>query len=68
MLAQSKDELRALRSIKSMILLAESSEGAAGGDLPADAEIKLLTKAAKQRKDLHRYLASRIVRICKRRN
>lgn len=51
MLAQSKDELRALRSIKSMILLAETSEGAAGGDLPADAEIKLLTKAAKQRKD-----------------
>lgn len=51
MLAQSKDELRALRSIKSMILLAETSEGAAGGDLSADVEIKLLSKAAKQRRD-----------------
>lgn len=51
MLAQNKDELRALRGIKSMILLAETSDGATGGELSADAEIKLLSKAAKQRKD-----------------
>lgn len=51
MLAQNKDELRALRGIKSMILLAETADGATGGDLTADAEIKLLSKAAKQRKD-----------------
>lgn len=51
MLAQNKDELRALRGIKSMILLAETADGATGGELSADAEIKLLSKAAKQRKD-----------------
>jgi uncharacterized protein YqeY len=50
MLAQSKDELRALRAIKSMILLAETADGATG-ELSADAEIKLLSKASKQRKD-----------------
>ena len=50
MLAKDKDKLRALRSIKSMILLAETEKG--GGDgLTADAELKLLMKAAKQRKD-----------------
>ena len=45
-----KAELTALRAIKSMILLAESEKGA-GDALAEDAELKLLTKAAKQRKD-----------------
>ncbi|MDN5201553.1 GatB/YqeY domain-containing protein [Fulvivirgaceae bacterium BMA10] len=50
MLAKNKDDLRALRSIKSLILLAETEKGA-GGELSDDAEMKLLMKAAKQRKD-----------------
>lgn len=50
MLAKDKDRLRALRGIKSMILLAETEKGAEG-ELSEEAGIKLLTKAAKQRKD-----------------
>lgn len=50
MLARSKDELDALRSIKSMILLAETEKGASG-EVGTDAELKLLMKAAKQRKE-----------------
>lgn len=50
MLAKNKDELRALRAIKSLILLAESEENAAK-ELDRNTELKLLTKAAKQRKD-----------------
>jgi len=50
MLAKDKDTLRALRAIKSQILLAET-ETSKGSELTEDAEIKLLTKAAKQRKD-----------------
>ncbi len=50
MLAKQKDELKALRAIKSMILLAETEKGA-DGDISADAEMKLLMKAVKQRKD-----------------
>lgn len=50
MLAKKKDELTALRSIKSMILLAETEKGA-GGNLSGEAEMKLLVKAAKQRKE-----------------
>jgi uncharacterized protein YqeY len=50
MLAKDKDTLRALRGIKSMILLAETEKGS-GGELTEDVEIKLLTKAAKQRKE-----------------
>lgn len=50
MLEKDKDRLRALRAIKSMILLAETEKGA-GDELTADVEMKLLTKAAKQRKD-----------------
>jgi hypothetical protein len=50
MLAKEKDELRALRAIKSLILLAETEKGA-GDELTEEAEMKLLTKAAKQRKD-----------------
>lgn len=50
MLAKNKEELEALRSIKSMILLAETEKGVAS-DITSDAEAKLLTKAAKQRKE-----------------
>jgi len=50
MIEKRKDELTALRAIKSAILLAESEKGASG-DISSDTEIKLLTKAAKQRKD-----------------
>lgn len=50
MIAKEKEKLTALRSIKSMILLAETEKGAGDG-LTEDAEMKLLMKAAKQRKD-----------------
>ena len=50
MLAKQKDELTALRGIKSLILLAETEKGAGHG-LSQDQEMKLLMKAAKQRKD-----------------
>ena len=50
MLAKNKEELEALRSIKSMILLAETDKGAAD-NISSDAENKLLMKAAKQRKE-----------------
>jgi uncharacterized protein YqeY len=50
MLAKDKDELRALRAIKSMILLAETESGAKAELDEAD-EMKLLTKAMKQRKE-----------------
>ncbi|MDW3208750.1 MAG: GatB/YqeY domain-containing protein [Reichenbachiella sp.] len=50
MLAKEKEKLTALRSIKSMILLTETEKGAAE-DISEDAEMKLLMKAAKQRKD-----------------
>jgi uncharacterized protein YqeY len=50
MLAKNKDELDALRGIKSMILLAETEKGGSG-DISSDVESKLLMKAAKQRKE-----------------
>jgi uncharacterized protein len=50
MLAKNKEELEALRSIKSLILLAETDKGAAG-EVSSDVENKLLVKAAKQRKE-----------------
>ncbi|MFT6866677.1 MAG: hypothetical protein ACJA08_001512 [Cyclobacteriaceae bacterium] len=50
MLARDKIRLNALRSIKSSILLAETEKGASQ-ELTEDAEMKLLTKAAKQRRD-----------------
>lgn len=50
MLNKAKDRLRALRAIKSQILLAETEKGAEDG-ISEDAEMKLLTKAAKQRRD-----------------
>lgn len=50
MLAKNKEELEALRSIKSMILLAETEKGGSG-DIANDVEKKILMKAAKQRKE-----------------
>jgi len=50
MLAKEKDKLRALRAIKSLILLAETEKGRAEV-LSEEVEMKLLTKAVKQRKD-----------------
>jgi uncharacterized protein len=50
MLQRNKDELTALRSIKSLILLAQTDKGGVK-DLPEEEEMKLLTKAAKQRKE-----------------
>ncbi|WP_026951978.1 GatB/YqeY domain-containing protein [Algoriphagus mannitolivorans] len=50
MIAKDKVRLTALRAIKSMILLEETKEGYSGS-LSDDEELKLLTKAAKQRKD-----------------
>ncbi len=50
MLSRNKAELTALRGIKSMILLAETEKGA-GGSLSEEAEMKVLMKAAKQRKE-----------------
>lgn len=50
MLSKDKDALRALRAIKSLILLEETKENGTGSLAPED-EIKLLTKAAKQRRD-----------------
>jgi uncharacterized protein YqeY len=50
MLAKNKEELEALRSIKSMILLAETEKGTVA-DISSDTENKLLMKAAKQRKE-----------------
>lgn len=51
MLARETDRLRALRAIKSMILLEETKEGAGADGLKPEDELKLLTKAVKQRKD-----------------
>ena len=50
MLAKNKDELEALRAIKSLILLAETDKGATG-EISSDTENKLLQKAVKQRKE-----------------
>ena len=50
MLEKRKEELTALRAIKSAILLAETEKGAKE-ELAPDTEMKLLTKAVKQRKD-----------------
>ena len=50
LLRQTKKELIALRSIKSDILLAETEKGATG-PVTHDIEVKILMKAAKQRRD-----------------
>jgi len=50
MLNKQKEELLALRAVKSMILLAETEKGKQG-ELDKETEDKLLMKAAKQRKE-----------------
>ena len=50
MLAKQKERLTALRSIKAMILLAESEKGQEG-ELNEIQEFAILSKAAKQRKE-----------------
>jgi uncharacterized protein len=50
MLAKDKRALEALRAVKSAILLAKTEKGG-GDELAADAEIKLLQKLVKQRKE-----------------
>jgi uncharacterized protein len=50
MLSRNADDLRALRALKSMILLGETEKGATG-ELTTDQEAKILTKAHKQRKE-----------------
>jgi len=50
MLEKNKDDLRALRAIKSMILLAQTEKGASESLTP-DTEMKILQKAVKQRQD-----------------
>jgi len=50
MLAKNKEELTALRSIKSLILLAETEKGVTA-EISQETENKLLMKAAKQRKE-----------------
>ena len=60
MRAKDADRLRALRAIKSMILLEETS-GSNTGEISTDAEMKILMKAAKQRKDsLEVYIAQNL--------
>ena len=51
MLAKDKVRLMALRSLKSQIMLVETADGASTGGLSPEAELKLLNKAAKQRRD-----------------
>lgn len=50
MRAKDQDRLRTLRAIKALILLEETKEGQ-HGEMTGDDEIKLLTKAAKQRRE-----------------
>lgn len=50
MMARDQDKLRALRAVKSLILLEETKEGKTG-ELTSDEDMKVLTKAVKQRRD-----------------
>ena len=50
MRAKDQDRLRTLRAIKALILLEETS-GGASAEISEETEIKMLTKAAKQRRD-----------------
>lgn len=57
MKAKEADRLRALRAVKSLILLEETKGGT--GELTVDDEIKILSRAAKQRREsLEAYKAS----------
>ncbi|WP_026998904.1 GatB/YqeY domain-containing protein [Eisenibacter elegans] len=49
MKAKDQDALRALRAIKSLLMLEETKEGAT--EITLEDEIRVLTKAVKQRKD-----------------
>lgn len=52
MKAKDKVSLRTLRSLKAVIMLAETAEGReAGSPLSADEDMKILIKQAKQRRD-----------------
>lgn len=51
MRAKDKETLRALRAVKSNILLAKTAEGANSDGLTPEQEIKMLAKMVKQRKD-----------------
>jgi uncharacterized protein YqeY len=50
MLAREKEKLEALRAVKAAFLLAKSEKGAAD-ELSSDAEIKIVQKLVKQRKE-----------------
>ncbi|MTI31314.1 GatB/YqeY domain-containing protein [Xanthovirga aplysinae] len=50
MLAKKKEDLRALRAIKAKILLAQTEKGS-GEEVSDEAEMKILMKEAKQRKE-----------------
>ncbi|MEM7548790.1 MAG: GatB/YqeY domain-containing protein [Bacteroidota bacterium] len=50
MLSKEKERLTVLRAIKSQILLAQTEKGASD-EITEESELKLLTKAAKQRKE-----------------
>lgn len=50
MKAKEQDRLRTLRALKSLILLEETKSGAAA-EISQEDELKLLTKAAKQRRE-----------------
>ena len=51
MRAKDQDRLRTLRAIKAMLLIEETAGTNTGDNLSAEVEMKLLTKAAKQRRD-----------------
>lgn len=50
MLARDKDKLESLRAVKASLLLLKTQDGA-GGEISEDAELKLLQKLVKQRKE-----------------
>ena len=50
MLAREKDKLESLRAVKASLLLLKTQDGA-GGEITEDAELKLLQKLVKQRKE-----------------
>ncbi len=50
MLAKEKDKLEALRAVKTAFLLARTESGA-GGELTPEAELKIVQKLVKQRKE-----------------
>ncbi len=56
MLAREKEKLEALRAIKSAVLLEKTKEGAS--DVSRDAELKLLQRLVKQRKEAAEVYAS----------